>query len=201
MAPDSAAGANTLPLSPDTTDGHLWPCLWTWRTAGVGGWDGFGGASTVVASAADDVAAMSSRRSCPSLVCCNGLLDYYCCCCCCRRRAEEMQHGLCPIGGVVHWLRHFHFRFRWYCRQCCCCLRNCRIPWYLGFSCYLLAARWRHSTYKKIGQRAQIFLSNWNFAWLFLWASWAKLKTKGNILFAILLARAAIKMPQLFTCA
>jgi len=54
MAPDSVAVANTLPLSPDTTDGHLWPCLWTWPMGGVGGLGGWGGAAGVE-NAADDV--------------------------------------------------------------------------------------------------------------------------------------------------
>lgn len=71
MAPDSVAAANTLPLSPDTTDGHLWSCLWTCPWTGAGGCryceDGTDGAGAAVASAADDVAARSpQRRSCRS---------------------------------------------------------------------------------------------------------------------------------------
>jgi len=97
MAPDSVAVANTLPLSPDTTDGHLWPCLWTWPMGGVGGLGGWGGAAGVE-NAADDVAAMSPRRSCPSSVCCCSGRSYYCCCC---QRAVEMLHGVWPIGGAA----------------------------------------------------------------------------------------------------
>lgn len=58
MAPDLVAAANTLPLSPDTTDGHLWPCL---RAAAAAAAD---------AGAASGATCRSRSRSRSSTCCC-----------------------------------------------------------------------------------------------------------------------------------